>query len=344
MSFIRNFFNRNLNQQRIYARNIIQNGLLLNALREIEPNKETRFEKIKEIIRLHLPELLRQEYTVENLQPKERMPWNNPLIEYLKKLFIQLSDQIDSWDMYISSNPYFNINVNNNFNNQCRESNFENVGEEKLDNNLIDYIEKNTIRAGFNTALSFIFGLLRVIPILHKQQTGNNIDKDGLIQVINSHETKRLIVIFMKISTNVLNLLQNTLYLKPVNNVFEAREAFDMFEDKRPLIFLNSFSRINKLFNPKNFKLNGQDLKLSESGEYYFAAAKKLCNEDVVNCPALGQDAFKQLFELITNVIRSIPDIRFKNLIDAPNIPYETIRIVMNHDNETAKQMLNIRS
>ncbi len=114
--------------------------------------------------------------------------------------------------------------------------------ETKLKECVIDWLEISTVVSGLNTALNYLFGFLRVIPILLKKESNEDITKDQLISTLRNQDTINLLVKLMKINTSTLNVLQNILWQKPVETIEDALEK------------LNNYNGFNALASMRVFK------------------------------------------------------------------------------------------
>ena len=297
----------------------------LSLAREILPDKSERHEEFKRLINIHMPELYEGPFKPENLKP---------------------SDNVRSWDKYVISNPYLQGNYpREQFCQQLEKINLNFQANRITDNDLSSlkdsfskWIEIDCVRSGVHTAFSFIFGLLRVIPILWKQKEQQHITKEGLIEILKHKKTRALLAKAMSITISALLRLQNVLWQKPVLNKKEARGNLVDYE-LGPLNFMDAFTKMNKLFHPGNFMLTDDGgLDFSESGDNYYDVAQEQnpeqtpkqtpeqAPEKALGCPfKFVQGGLIELFDHLERVIQLIPDEQFNQLIASNPTSYQEI-------------------
>jgi len=244
-------------------------GLFARFSEAAEPTKKNRYEEIRRLIKSQMSPLLKTCYKEVNFIPTKK---------------------VNSWDSYVITSFFLNIErkLIREFSKKLQNLNLD---ERKIKEHVTKWLESSTVRSGLNTAFLYLFSFLRVIPILLKNTSPfQGITKDSLVKTLTHKTTKKLLLRFMMINAEALNVLQNILWQKPVATLDEAIgniNMFKSFDNFEALMSMSGFSKMNKFFNPENFKLtkNG-GLEFSESGELYFKAATQLFPEKALGCPA----------------------------------------------------------
>jgi hypothetical protein len=314
---------------------------LFTWLEKLLPDKRERYKEFASLIRIHMRPLLQDEFAPDNFQPlEENKSWD---------------DYITSIDKIIkkTSKPHTTtlLDARDDLIKEILRTGRASVQKfDKLKKQFTNFLEVSSVRGGLNTAFNNIYGLLRVIPILAEQATGNVIDKADLIAQITGKTTQRLLKKIMVLSSLAMNALVNILWQRPVESEAEAKEKFDTYLNIFDLALLSFHSPTTRLYHHRNFELKSDGLDFNKSGEYYYQAADKLHKEEKVGgCPAIQVDdlrvdgpqsneesATAALCQLVGRIINLIPDQRFKELIEAPRTDYDTIRRQVNRDTDKA--------
>ncbi|TWW09324.1 hypothetical protein E3A20_15460 [Planctomyces bekefii] len=214
MSFIRNYIETLSRDHRSFLQEIpllLERRFLFDNLSKMEPKKIKRFNDFVELIKLHMPKLVKDSFTPEHLKPKQNM---------------------SSWDEFILSpfeprdSLYEEVDtLSKDFIAESKQNKINNRKFNKFKEKIIEFLEVGSVKAGLNTALANIWGLLRVIPILVKNQTGDLIDKAKFISILKGKNTQTLLRKIMSMNIFAMNGLFNILHQKPVSTKEEALQT-----------------------------------------------------------------------------------------------------------------------
>ncbi len=350
MNFISQFL-QNINDPRqllMCINEVVEDpSIVFTRLTQILPNKRSRFNQYKDLIRLHMPAILQKEFKASNFLPRsESNNWdsyvksiNNVMAENAPESFVSLVDAANALSVDIEKKPPILEKF------------------DALKKQFANLLEITIIHGGLATSFQNIYGLLRVIPILAQESSDKLIDKAKLITCITSKTTQRFLKKIMVLNSHTMNALVNILWQKPVADIDDARDKFRAFDDTTDLASLSLHSANTMLYHPDNFELKDDGIDFNRSGEYYYKAAAELVQEERTGgCPAIAVDdlqtegkfdsgdATEVVCKLVGQIINLIPDERFNELIKAPRTNYETIRLNIKNDFERMQKGKNVRS
>ncbi len=282
---------------------------------EFVPDEEKRHKLHTQIIQERLSN------TLENIKPNKKLEDKtiNSWDQYLKTLISTIENNLTKFQTLFSS--YLKTITNHYLLNKEDKQSF-------IDN-FINFLEEQIVSNGLGTAFTFIVGMLRVIPKLWKEKYHNDISKETLIELFTKSQER-----LEKWASQSIKNTHDIAGAMPVDPEILNESNDDTFEST---INFKNYDSIEDLimFHPRHFSLNDKNiLEPSQASKKVLGRIARINlekygpNTKTPRCPALDveisnpetsekQMAIAAVCEVVTNIIRAIPDDRFNRLIAA---------------------------